>query len=235
MGNCCSNTHTADGLKEASPNIATNPNTLKKIDEPIEQTYSQETTNMQANARPFQVQEANLSPNDNHAPPQNYATLYEGEPQLTNERVAETYKRLGFFAYDANDEFQNIPTLKPYKLDKGAIYVGQWKSGIRCGRGKQYWPDGSFYEGYWRNNMANGRGRLIHADGDAYEGEWADDRAQGKGIYLHTDGAKYEGDWLEDQQHGTGKETWPDGANYYGQYVNGKKHGRGKFTWADDA
>jgi len=36
MGNCCSNTHTADGLKEASPNIATNPNTLKKIDEPIE-------------------------------------------------------------------------------------------------------------------------------------------------------------------------------------------------------
>jgi len=38
----------------------------------------------------------------------------------------------------------------------------------RCGRGKQYWPDGSVYEGYWNNHTANGKGRLIHADGDAY-------------------------------------------------------------------
>ena len=41
---------------------------------------------------------------------------------------------------------------------------------VRCGKGKQIWPDGSMYEGWLQDNKANGKGRLIHADGDVYNG-----------------------------------------------------------------
>ena len=56
--------------------------------------------------------------------------------------------------------------LGPYCFENGAIYVGQWKNGEKCGFGVQNWYDGSFFEGYWLNNMTHGLGRLIHADGD---------------------------------------------------------------------
>jgi hypothetical protein len=31
----------------------------------------------------------------------------------------------------------------------GTIYIGQWKNGMKWGKGKQIWPDGSVYEGFW--------------------------------------------------------------------------------------
>ena len=65
----------------------------------------------------------------------------------------------------------------PIEFEEKYVYMGQWKDGKRCGRGKQIWRDGSCYEGYWMNNMASGFGRLIHSDGDSYEGEWKEDRA----------------------------------------------------------
>ena len=84
-------------------------------------------------------------------------------------------------------ECADLPTLGPYELEGGAIYIGQWKNGAKHGKGKQVafsykiWSDGSIYEGYSKNGMANGKGRLIHADGDVYEGDWKDDRAHGQG------------------------------------------------------
>ena len=31
----------------------------------------------------------------------------------------------------------------------GAIYTGQWKGGLRHGRGSMVWPDNARYEGDW--------------------------------------------------------------------------------------
>jgi hypothetical protein len=94
-------------------------------------------------------------------------------------------ENLGQFKYECDPEMlkecSDLPTLGPYELEGGAIYIGQWKKGQKHGKGKQIWSDGSIYEGYSKNGMANGKGRLIHADGDVYEGEWRDDRAHGNG------------------------------------------------------
>jgi len=33
-------------------------------------------------------------------------------------------------------------------------------------------PDGSRYEGQWKDGLKHGRGRFIYPDGDIYDGEW---------------------------------------------------------------
>ena len=38
------------------------------------------------------------------------------------------------------------------------MYVGQYKDGMRSGRGKFVWPDGSQYEGEFEMNMISGFG-----------------------------------------------------------------------------
>ncbi len=37
----------------------------------------------------------------------------------------------------------------PVTLPSGAVYTGEWRSGMRDGEGTQEWPDGSKYVGYW--------------------------------------------------------------------------------------
>mmetsp|Transcript_23481 Transcript_23481/g.20409 ORF Transcript_23481/g.20409 Transcript_23481/m.20409 type:complete len:198 (+) Transcript_23481:701-1294(+) len=138
-------------------------------------------------------------PGDN-APSPNFATLLDSMPNYSNPNTMATLQRIGAFDYNNDEpEDNDLPRLGPYELENSAVYIGQWKKGLRHGRGKQIWSDGSQYEGYWRNNMANGKGRLIHADGDVYEGDWFNDKAHGKGKYTHLDGATYEGDWYEDK------------------------------------
>lgn len=34
----------------------------------------------------------------------------------------------------------------------GAIYTGQWKGGMRHGKGTMIWPDNGRYEGEWQYN-----------------------------------------------------------------------------------
>ena len=65
-----------------------------------------------------------------------------------------------------SDEDKKLPFLDPHELENGSIYIGQWKNGLRHGKGKQIWTDGSVYEGFWKDNRACGIGRLIHSNGD---------------------------------------------------------------------
>ncbi|EWS75349.1 MORN motif protein (macronuclear) [Tetrahymena thermophila SB210] len=161
--------------------------------------------------------------------------LLDKLPDFSNEYTRHVLDRLGGFKYDDEDplDITNLPYYGPVLLDNYACYYGQWKNGMKWGRGKQVWSDGSMYEGYWSNDMASGRGRLIHGDGDVYEGQWQEDKADGDGVYIHRDGASYTGQWVQDKQHGIGIEKWIDGASYEGQYFQGMKHGEGIFLWAD--
>ena len=49
----------------------------------------------------------------------------------------------------------------PIELEDGSIYVGQWNSVKKEGKGKRMWQDGKSYEGWWKNDKANGKGRMI--------------------------------------------------------------------------
>ena len=66
---------------------------------------------------------------------------------------------------------RNAPLkLKEHRYRSGAIYIGEWRGGLRHGRGNMVWPDNARYEGEWQFNHANGVGKFFHIDGDVYDG-----------------------------------------------------------------
>ena len=38
---------------------------------------------------------------------------------------------------------------REYQYNTGSVYQGQWKGGMRHGKGKMTWTDGAYYEGDW--------------------------------------------------------------------------------------
>jgi hypothetical protein len=40
-------------------------------------------------------------------------------------------------------------------------YIGNYKGGMKHGKGKYYWPDGSCYDGEWTENKINGKVLLL--------------------------------------------------------------------------
>ena len=173
-----------------------------------------------------------ISEPDEHAPLPDCTEEVDAMNPL-NPKVNETLNKLPKFKHTPDNDYSTLPVLGPYKYENGATYTGQYKNGMRTGKGKQIWMDGSVYEGFWENDQSNGHGRLVHLEGDVYEGEWVDDKAHGKGKYTHTDGTTYIGDWQNDKQNGFGKETWADGSTYEGEYRDSLKHGNGVFIWND--
>ncbi|WP_372937634.1 hypothetical protein [Seonamhaeicola sp.] len=45
-------------------------------------------------------------------------------------------ERLGPFKYTEHFDDLDIAELGPYEFDNGAVYIGQWKNGLRHGKGK---------------------------------------------------------------------------------------------------
>ena len=39
-----------------------------------------------------------------------------------------------------------------HEYSTGSVYQGQWKGGMRHGKGKMTWTDGAYYEGDWQYN-----------------------------------------------------------------------------------
>ena len=119
---------------------------------------------------------------------------------------------------DAQKKFDpNAPTeIKEYKYSTGAVYNGEWKGGLRHGKGVMMWTDGASYDGNWDLGQASGYGKFSHVSGDVYSGEWYRNKTNGKGSYLNSKGAKYDGYWKDDLQQGEGMETWTEGAKYTG-------------------
>ena len=47
----------------------------------------------------------------------------------------------------------NAPTeTRTFEYSTGAVYEGEWKGGMRHGKGKMTWSDGGSYEGDWQYN-----------------------------------------------------------------------------------
>ena len=116
-------------------------------------------------------------------------------------------ERLPPFDYSvySNPEFDGLPVLGPnlYAQNSGT-YLGQYKDGLRCGRGKFTSTDGTIYEGYWENDQAHHFGRKILEDGAHYEGQWKFGEYHGDGKYVFSDGRSYQGSWAVGKQHGKG-------------------------------
>ncbi|CAD8096789.1 unnamed protein product [Paramecium primaurelia] len=188
-------------------------------------------TKIQALFRGHQKKELEQS----YHPDSKVAVKTDQVPEIFHHEVSKVMLQLGAFDYSKCQSIPGAKSLCAYQfIEKGGIYIGQWKDHKRNGKGKHIFLDGSIYEGSWKDDKANGYGRLIMTNGDYYIGEWKNDKNDGKGIYIHSDKSRYEGEWKEDHLHGKGKEIWADESAYFeGQFVMGVKDGYGIYRWAD--
>jgi hypothetical protein len=105
----------------------------------------------------------------------------------------------------------------------GSSYVGEFRNGLKHGKGK--WrsakgPQSNIYEGDYALDKKAGYGIFQWASGNLYKGEYADDEREGFGEMTWTDGSMYQGDWFRGIQHGTGKMVFPNGIIKEGYFDN---------------
>jgi hypothetical protein len=116
---------------------------------------------------------------------------------------------------------------------KAGNYVGEFKHGLRNGRGTFTWPDGRKYVGEFKDDAPNGQGTCTWPDGRNYVGEFKHGLRNGRGTFTWPDGRKYVGEFKDGAANGQGASTWPDGQKYVGGFKDGKFHGQGTYTWPD--
>jgi hypothetical protein len=83
-----------------------------------------------------------------------------------------------------------------------AAYEGEFRKGMKDGRGVKSWPNGDRYEGEFAADRRNGRGTYTWGrgpwEGERYEGGYANDRRNGYGEYRYATGDVYRGPWKDD-------------------------------------
>lgn len=95
-------------------------------------------------------------------------------------------------------------------------------------------PNGDTYEGDYKNGIREGKGRYTFVAGGWYKGDWANGVKHGEGTFRYPDKSKYIGEWKEGLKHGHGTYTYPNGDRYCGSWVNDKRHGPGTYLYAAD-
>ena len=118
-------------------------------------------------------------------------------------------------------------------LENGLKYRGNFRGGVKWGKGQEDWPDKTVYVGDFVNGLKHGKGKFTWANGNRYKGGFESGSISGKGRFIWKNGNEYKGTWKDNQMHGFGVFKWPDGKVYAGQYREDKKHGKGTLVWPD--
>lgn len=100
-----------------------------------------------------------------------------------------------------------------------STYVGEYKMGIREGKGTFTHKDGSSKTGTFVKGQLIGRGRMTTEDGHSYEGEFVNYRMHGNGTIRYANGAIFVGYVSNDSPY-TGEFTNYDGEKSYIQEGN---------------
>ena len=82
--------------------------------------------------------------------------------------------------------------------------MGQYKKGLKHGKGEFYLADGSSYIGDWVNDLRQGKGVETDPNGTTYQGNYKNGVKHGEGQLILVDGTKH-------------KVTWSKGKNVTGQ------------------
>eukprot|EP00914_Ancora_sagittata_P007313 GHVO01014433.1.p1 GENE.GHVO01014433.1~~GHVO01014433.1.p1 ORF type:complete len:918 (+),score=164.85 GHVO01014433.1:413-3166(+) len=116
----------------------------------------------------------------------------------------------------------------------GDIYGGQFKKGLRHGKGVFVgMSTGTRYQGSWNANMRHGVGTLTCTDeGLSYTGGWSNDSMSGHGS-LTAPGYRYVGNFKNGQFDGEGQYRASDGCTYSGGFSRGFFSGYGQLITKD--
>ena len=85
--------------------------------------------------------------------------------------------------------------------EDGEYYIGQFKNGLRHGKGTMYYSNGNImYEGDWVNDKREGNGKYIDENSNYYIGQWKNDLKHGKGTEYYKNGSiKFDGYWKNNE------------------------------------
>jgi len=108
-------------------------------------------------------------------------------------------------------------------------FLGEWKKDLRWGEGKMEFTNGDVYTGSFANNQMQGMGTMDFGRGDKYIGQWANNKPNGKGNYYFKSGERYEGDFVNALFEGQGTLFYKSGSFYAGGWKGSKKEGEGAF------
>ena len=112
--------------------------------------------------------------------------------------------------------------------ENGEYYIGEFKRGLRHGKGLLCYKNKSKYIGDWINDKVEGNGKNIDVNGNYYIGEWKNGSKHGKGIIYYKNGnIKYEGDFINNEPYGKGKYIFDSGLIYIGEFKGGFMYGKG--------
>lgn len=84
-------------------------------------------------------------------------------------------------------------------LDSGYHYEGEWKNGLKHGKGVEKTKEGR-YEGEWKDNMRHGQGTEVLSCGTIYEGRWKENKKHGVGTKKLKSGMVEKQSWYEGKQ-----------------------------------
>ena len=112
--------------------------------------------------------------------------------------------------------------------DLQGFYAGGCKNGLAHGDGVA--KGTAEYRGEFRKGMKDGKGVKTWPWGERYEGGFAEDRRSGKGMYIWDAaspwaGERYVGDYVADQRHGQGTYYWPNGDRFDGLWKEDRRYG----------
>lgn len=114
--------------------------------------------------------------------------------------------------------------------------MGEYVNGKPEGKGQYTWENGSFYVGEFKGGLKHGKGKWRRSkdnNSNQYEGEYKGDKKNGYGEFTWASGNQYKGGYKDDEREGFGKMKWTDGSTYEGDWVRGIQHGKGKMTFPD--
>ncbi|MGE0355754.1 MAG: caspase family protein [Burkholderiales bacterium] len=112
---------------------------------------------------------------------------------------------------------------------KAFKYEGEFKDGLKHGKGAYAWENGDQYEGDFLEDRPSGRGKYRFANGDSYEGEVKGGVIAGRGIYVTRAGDRIEGSFVDGKANGAGIYRFASGDRYEGEMAAGKMHGKGRY------
>jgi S1-C subfamily serine protease len=129
---------------------------------------------------------------------------------------------------------QGCKLLDPYYSDGVTMnWEGSCVNGKANGYGKlTKYKNGEYestYEGEFKNGIREGKGTFTHKDKSVAVGNFKDGQLFGYGTRTSEEGNKYEGEFINYRQHGKGTMSFANGAKFEGFFVSDRMY-TGKYT-----
>ncbi len=182
----------------------------------------------------------------------------EGDEYYKHNRGTLIYPIINYLKDNNNLKSYKLEGFNKYIFDDESFYIGNWKNGMREGKGKLFDKNNNLiYEGDWikdkkegigkqiineqyycvsefKNGFSNGKIEFYNKSGlMVFKGNLDHNKERCFGKILLKNNYYYEGDFINSKRTGNGKIYNKDNILLYeGVFINGKIEGKGRFNYS---